>query len=72
MTSFIDILTENTAFASVERPGTVASNSEVRRWCKQGWVHLDGNPVMPLDEVSFPVNSVVIHTRNEKRRITFW
>lgn len=64
----IELLTGT--YASIERRGTMASRSEVRRWCKQGWVLFNAEPVSFDEEIDFPIISVVIHSN--QHRITLW
>jgi hypothetical protein len=56
---------------SAERPCTLASNGEVRRWMLNGAVLLNGVPLHPNEEVEpCRVTSLVLFPRSEKRRTT--
>lgn len=53
--------------ASVERVGTVAKKSEIRRWIKQGWILFNGEPMGVDEDLNFPLISVVAHPNNARR-----
>lgn len=54
---------------STERVGTVASNSEIRRWCNNGGVVLNGVAVGHSDLLACDVSSLVFFP-NSKRKTT--
>ena len=54
---------------SLEKPCTLASNSELRRWLGRGSVQINGQRPGPDDEVVLPVRELVLHP-NGKRRTT--
>lgn len=56
------------SFASIERPGTIATRSEVRRWLRQGWVKANAEPLGDNEEVDFPLISLILH--NADKRVT--
>lgn len=55
---------------SRERPCTVPSNSEVRRWIEQGAVHLNGEPCKWNEEIDFPLTSVGLFPGSPKSKVT--
>ena len=58
--------------ASTEKPGTFASNSEIRRWVKQNQVWINGEPFLDVGEqLDFPLTSIIIHPKNPKVRVTW-
>jgi len=52
---------------SVEKPCTIASNSEVRRWLDGGMVEINGNRPKAMDKVDFPIKSLVFFTKSKRR-----
>jgi len=52
---------------SNEKPCTVASNSELRRWIKQGVVLFNTERVEIDEEIDFPIFSLVIFPKSKKR-----
>ena len=54
---------------SSERPCTYTSNSELRRWIKQGVILFNTERVEFDEEVDFPVFSLVVFP-NSKRKTT--
>ena len=66
-------------FPSIEKAGSKefqtkitppASRSELRRWCNNGSVVIDGKKMMADDEVSFPITEVVLFPKS-KHKTTF-
>lgn len=57
-------------FMSVEVPGKVASGSELRRWIEQGSILINGERIKPDELLDFPMISVVMFPKSEKRRST--
>jgi hypothetical protein len=57
-------------FMSIEVPGKVASNSELRRWIEQGSLIMNAERVMPDELLDFPLISVVLFPKSEKRKVT--
>ena len=68
---FLCSITERPTFASMERPGYTATRSEVRRWLRQGSVLFNSEQVGEIEEIDFPIISLVIHPKNPKR-VTLW
>lgn len=56
-------------FMSTERPGQRASSSELKRWCQNNAVILNGRAVNWDHEIEFPVTSLVLFP---KRPRTIW
>lgn len=59
-------------FASMEKPGKLATKSEIRRWIRQGTVLFNGERVEEVEIIDFPLISVVLHPNNGAKRITLW
>jgi len=57
-------------FASMETTG-MATKSEVRRWIRQGSVLFNGERVDERELINFPIISVVLHPKSEKK-VTLW
>jgi len=55
---------------STEKPCTPVSNSELKRWIKNGSVLFNGETVDVNEEIDFPVNSIIFFP-NGKRKTTF-
>lgn len=55
---------------SREKPCTPTSNSELRRWCNDRSVIINGKPMRADEEVEFPVDSLVFFPKSEKNRCT--
>ena len=55
---------------SSERPCTYTSNSELRRWIKQGVILFNTERVEFDEEVDFPVFSLVVFPNSIKRKTT--
>lgn len=68
----IDLLDKPFQFASTGRTGKMASKSEIRQWCLDGAVLINGEKVSPTEEIDFPIISVVLFPNNEKRKTTIW
>lgn len=68
---FIKQVSTDCHFMSIERPGTKASNSEMRRWLTQKAVEISGQRPGPDDEIVFPLKSLVLFPKGNKR-ITLW
>ena len=47
-----------------------ASNSELKRWCQNSCLHLNGEAVKWDELIDFPVWSIVLFPKNEKQRTT--
>lgn len=56
---------------SIEKPCTIASNSEVRRWLDGGMVEINGERPKAMDNVQFPVNSLVFFPKSKRRTTIF-
>lgn len=52
---------------SVESPCTKPSGSEIRRWCDQGAVVINGKPHRSKDEVEFPVTNMIFFPKGKRR-----
>jgi len=55
---------------SSEQPCQRASNSEIRRWLKNGTVLFNGEKAEFNEIVDYPLFSVVFFPKSEKRRTT--
>ena len=55
---------------SVEKPCTEMINGELRRHMKQGAIIINGEKIAPDEEIDFPVFSLVLFPKSEKRRTT--
>ena len=47
-----------------------ASNSELKRWCQNGALHINGEAVKWDEPIDFPIFSIVLFPKNEKARVT--
>lgn len=56
---------------SVEAPCQQASNSEVRRWCRDKAVLLNGRRVAADEDVTFPVTQLVLFPKGARRCTLF-
>lgn len=52
---------------SVEKPCTVASNSEIRRWLDGSMIEINGKRPKANDKMDFPVRSVVLFPKSKRR-----
>jgi hypothetical protein len=57
---------------SREKPCTLASNSELRRWCRDKSVVVNGLTASADEEVAFPVTSLVFFPKSAKNRCTLF
>ena len=57
-------LNESCSFMSRERSGK-ASNSELKRWCKNQAVQINGERVKWDQEVEFPIIEMVLFPKNK-------
>lgn len=65
--TMIDWLSDVCRFVwSRERSG-FASKSEMRRWCRDGAVKVNREGLRELDEVPFPVTSLVLFPKSPKK-----
>lgn len=55
---------------SAEKPCSLASNGELRRWMDNGSVLINGERVTWNEEIDFPVCSLVFFPKSEKRKTT--
>lgn len=55
---------------SLEFSGTVASNSEKRRWLEQGAIIINGIKVKPDDIIFFPLTELVFFHNSTKHKVT--
>jgi hypothetical protein len=67
---YILSLNEVCQFHSTERPPEKASKSELRRLLDQSSLRINGKVVRSKDEVEFPIVSVILFPKSEKKRIT--
>lgn len=65
-------LNKLTQFMSIETPGKRASNSELQRWLDQGSILINGERVTRDELMDFPIISVVLHPKSDKRRCTLF
>lgn len=56
---------------SIEKPCTIASNGELRRWMRDGAVLLNGRPLREVDFVD-DVRSLIFFPNSKKRRTTLF
>ena len=64
--SFLNQLRPAVPF-SVETPCLLASNGEIRRWCKNKAVIINSETVDWDEEVDFPVFSIVFFPKGKRR-----
>ena len=69
--SFRSTPERKTGFWSHEQ-NRVASNSEIRRWIEQGGIVFNGEKVSPTEMLDFPIHSVIMFPKSDKRRITLY
>jgi hypothetical protein len=55
---------------STEKPGTLASNSEIRRWITSGAIIINTERFTIDEEIDFPVFSLIFFPKSENRRTT--
>ena len=67
--SYLIGLHELCRFQSTERSGA-ASNSELRRWLDQGVVVVNSETLSAKEAVDFPIFSLVLFPKSQKRRTT--
>lgn len=63
-------LHEVCCFQSMEKRVGVATSSELRRWCKQACLEVNGQALKDNEEVTYPIWSVVLFPKNNRRRCT--
>jgi len=66
---FLISLHEVCKFTSRERKG-IASNSELKRWCLNKAVTVNGTTIGPFDEMPERIDSFVLFTK--KKKVTLW
>lgn len=59
-------LNEVCHFCSRERAGLKATNSELKRWCKNQVVRINGHTVSWDDEIPREVSSMTLFTKSKK------
>jgi hypothetical protein len=64
--SFLNTLRPAIPF-SIEKPCLLASNGEIRRWCQNSAVIMNGERVAWDEEVDFPVFSLVFFPKGNRR-----
>jgi hypothetical protein len=52
---------------SIERPCTIPTNSEIRRWLKQSAVIINGKRPKPSDEIEFPITELVYFPKGKRK-----
>lgn len=52
---------------SIERPCTTPSNSEIKRWLKNGAVAINGKKPKPNDEIEFPITELVYFSKGKRK-----
>lgn len=57
-------------FWSIESPKKPASNSELRRWITQQSLHINGEPVTVDEVLDYPLHTVVLFPKSQRRRCT--
>lgn len=67
---YILSLNEVCQFHSTERPPEKASKSELRRLLDQSALRINGKVVKSKDKIEFPITSVVLFPKSDKKRIT--
>lgn len=63
-------LHEVCTFQSQEKKIGVMSNSELRRIVDQGALRINGRPIKAKDDIEFPITSVVLFPKSDKKRCT--
>ena len=61
---FLRDLNEVCHFTSKEIKGKKASNSELKRWCENGSLVINGEKVKWNEEIDFPIISVVLFPKH--------
>lgn len=69
MLTFLNTLRPSLPY-STEKPCTLVSNSELRRWMTSGSVLVNSERVVWDEEVDFPVFSLVFFPASTKRKTT--
>ena len=57
---------------STERPCTIASNSEIRRWLDAGAIIINGVTPKAKDEITFPITQLIFFPKSQRRRCTIF
>lgn len=57
---------------SIEKPCQLATNSEVRRWCNNRAVRINGEFVGWDDGIKFPITDLVFFPQSRKRKTTLF
>jgi hypothetical protein len=55
---------------STERPGQIATNSELQRWFKEGSIIINYRRAWSKMKITGDVYSIVIHPKSKKNKIT--
>jgi hypothetical protein len=53
---------------SIEKPCTVPSNSEIRRWLNQSAVLVNGVTPKAEDKIVFPITQLIFFPKSAKRK----
>lgn len=59
-------------FTSIEKPGEIALNSELRRWVKQGVLEVNFQKIGPNDPWPPLIKSVVLFPSSKRKRCTLF
>lgn len=57
---------------SSEKPCTLATNSEIRRWFNNKAIRINGEFPAWNDDVEFPINDLVFFPKSAKRKTTIY
>lgn len=52
---------------SIEKPCTIATNSEIRRWLDGGMVEFNGKRPKAMEKVDFPIYSLIFFPKSNRR-----
>lgn len=55
---------------SIEKPCTIATNSEIRRWLDGGMIEINGERPKALDMLDLPIQSCIFFPNSKQRRTT--
>jgi len=69
--TFLTTLNTVCHFTSRERTPQQATNSELKRWCQNKAVEIDGRRVGWDEEILFPISRVVLFPKS-KTKVTLW
>lgn len=52
---------------SVEKPCTHPTNGELKRWCNQKAILINGESVTPEEQIDFPVFSLIFFPKSKRK-----